>query len=186
MLPVRTIFAPVLVPERGSRFHHLFRGEHCSVPPLVVRALRDETTAEPVAGASAERQIRVVHRGSFTACCGGREPSPMTKRKVRLFGGERTYNREFLTKKLELARPGEGLGAVARAELAVDVARVALDGAHGDEEVPGHLRVCPSRGQKVQHLELAFAQGIFVPACAVRRQRDVGSSLGNRSPVAFT
>ena len=39
----------------------------------------------------------------------------------------------------EPACPGEGLGAVPRAELAVDVARVALDGAHGDEEVPGDL-----------------------------------------------
>lgn len=37
----------------------------------------------------------------------------------------------------ELAGPGEGLGAVFRAQLAVDVARVALDGAHGDEEIPG-------------------------------------------------
>ena len=68
-----------------------------------------------------------------------------------------------LPNQAELARPVEGLGAVSRAELAVDVARVALDGADGDEEVPSNLRVGLARGEEVQHLALAFAQGIFEP-----------------------
>src|SRR5215210_4474693 len=72
-----------------------------------------------------------------------------------------TSPKRSLPNQPELARPIEGLGTVPCAELAVDVAGVALDGAHGDEELPCCLRVGLARGEYAQHLELALAQRIF-------------------------
>ena len=48
--------------------------------------------------------------------------------------------------------PGDGLGAVGRAELVHDVADVLLDGVEGDHEFPGDGLVRPARRQQPQHL----------------------------------
>ena len=99
-----------------------------------------EGKAEPVASASAEKQIWVVHRGSFVACWrDGEGYSRAGPESSSVVAGALTGSRRFLPNQSELARPGEGLGAVPCAEFAVDVACVALDGAHGDEEIPGYL-----------------------------------------------
>jgi hypothetical protein len=66
-----------------------------------------------------------------------------------------------LPKHVELAGPSEGLGTVRDLELAVDVARVGLDGAHGDEEILGDLRIGSARSEQAQHLELALTQRFF-------------------------
>src|SRR5215210_2624434 len=53
--------------------------------------------------------------------------------------GALTGPKRILQNQPELARSGDGLGAVPCAELAVDVACVALDGAHRDEEISGYF-----------------------------------------------
>lgn len=53
----------------------------------------------------------------------------------------------FLWEQFELSCTGEGFGAVLCAELAVDVARMRLDRAYGDEEIPGDLGVGSARGE---------------------------------------
>lgn len=52
-----------------------------------------------------------------------------------------------LRQQVQLTSPGEGLGAVPGAQFTVDVVRVALDRARGDEEVFGDLGVGPARSQ---------------------------------------
>src|SRR4029453_5099104 len=63
-----------------------------------------------------------------------------------------------LRQQFEISCPGEGLGAVPGAQLPVDVARVALDGAHRDIEVAGDLGVGPARGEDGEYLKLSLAQ----------------------------
>jgi hypothetical protein len=63
-----------------------------------------------------------------------------------------------LTQQVQLAGPGDGLGAVGGPELAVDVVDVRLDRAHRDEEVFGDLGVGPTGGQECKDLQLPFAQ----------------------------
>src|SRR5918998_4684675 len=88
-------------------------------------------------------------------------------------------NARCLRKQLEVPCPGNGLGAVVRAELAVDVARVGLDGAHGDEEVSGDLRVGLARGEEAQHLQLSRAQRLVeTPGLAGSRRRSFALGLG--------
>src|SRR5215210_6206767 len=115
----------------------------------------DQSKAEPVAGASAERKIWAVHRGSF-AIYGRVRGRTYRDSSVPGQGWVESSLREHSM----LASPGEGFGAVACVELAVDVARVGLDRAHGDEEVSGDLRVGPAGGEQAQHLDLALAQWI--------------------------
>jgi hypothetical protein len=58
---------------------------------------------------------------------------------------------------------------------------VALDGANGDEEIPGHLRVGLARGEEGKHLEFSLAQGIFEPEgrpVAARQRLPVGFAEG--------
>ena len=50
----------------------------------------------------------------------------------------------------ELACPGDGLGAVGRAELAEDVADVLVNRIHGDHQLFGAARVRRARGQQRQ------------------------------------
>src|ERR671920_1372146 len=79
-------------------------------------------------------------------------------RRAPALAGALTGSKRKLPNQPERARPVEGVGSVPRAELAVDVAGVALDGAHGDEEIPGCLGVGLARGEYAQHLELTLAQ----------------------------
>ena len=110
--------------------------------------------------------------------------------------GERLSNgcESLMRDQAELARPGESFGAVSGAELAVDVACVALDGAHRDgiDPQPPPSWSCPLRGGSAP-LELTLAQGIFEPGgsshvgdCRLRDRGDVRSPPGNaclrRSP----
>jgi hypothetical protein len=58
----------------------------------------------------------------------------------------------------ELAGPGDGLGAVGRAELAQQVADVLLHRVEADHQLLGDARVRRARGQQRQHLQLAGGQ----------------------------
>src|SRR5262249_6726337 len=60
----------------------------------------------------------------------------------------------------EFPRPGDGLGAVGRAELAEQVADVLLDGVEGDDELAGDGLVRLSGRQHLEHLELAAGQRV--------------------------
>ena len=107
------------------------------MPPCRLLTPHPEGKSEPVAKASAERQIWVVHPGSFVARFGmGRLVPAVDRRAPACLAGVLTDSKRNLPNQPELARPVEGLGAVPCAELAVDVAGVALDGAHGDVEIP--------------------------------------------------
>src|SRR5215212_1105876 len=66
----------------------------------------------------------------------------------------------LIAEEIQAASPGKGSGPVSGPELAVDVVRVGLDRAHGDEEVPCDLRVGPAQGEAAQHFDLALAQGL--------------------------
>src|SRR5690606_30017969 len=57
---------------------------------------------------------------------------------------------------------GCGLGAVVRADLAVDVGDMALDGARADRELAGDLLVALAGGQQAQDLDLAPGQAVRV------------------------
>src|SRR5918995_4900089 len=59
---------------------------------------------------------------------------------------------------VQLPRPGDGLRAVARSQLAVDVFEVGLDGAQDYEQFAGDLRVTLAGSDEDEHLQLAFAQ----------------------------
>src|ERR671912_645959 len=81
---------------------------------------------------------------------------------------------------VHLAGPADGLGAVGRLELAVDVARVALDGAHGDVEIPGDLCVGPAGRQEGQDLQLSLAQWLAEGPGRAARHRVRGSGEAYR------
>ena len=56
---------------------------------------------------------------------------------------------------------GDGLGAVSDSQLAIDVARVLLDGGQRHVELPGDLLVRHALGDKLEHLQLALAQRLY-------------------------
>src|SRR6266702_1585370 len=58
----------------------------------------------------------------------------------------------------ELAGPGDGLGAVGRAELAEDVADVLLNRIEGDHQLRGDARVRRAGGQQHEDFQLAGGQ----------------------------
>src|SRR5918997_2676263 len=91
-----------------------------------------------------------------------------------------------LLEQLQLARSGDGFGAVSGVELAIDVSRVGLDRAHRYEEIFGYLGVRLARGKKVEHLKLSLAQGIFeLPrrSAAGRRTIAFGVCFARRIPT---
>ena len=57
-------------------------------------------------------------------------------------------------------RPGHGLPPVCRAELVVDVRRVALDGIDRDKQLVRNLLVGKSTRQGIQHFGLANSEPI--------------------------
>src|SRR5215475_10010441 len=59
-----------------------------------------------------------------------------------------------LADQAQVPRPGDGLGAVGRAQLAQDVADVLFDREDGDEQLPGDGPVRRARGEHRQHLQL--------------------------------
>src|SRR5829696_9804160 len=69
-------------------------------------------------------------------------------------------NSPLTAEEIQPAGSGEGADPVSGPEFAVDVVRVGLDRAHGDEEIPRDLGVGPARGEAVQYLYLALAQGL--------------------------
>ena len=75
----------------------------------------------------------------------------------------------------QLTGPGDGLGAVGRAELAQHVAHVLLDGVQGDHQFAGDGLVRPARRHHFQHLELAAGQWLNDAGGArIRRGRSGG------------
>lgn len=121
-------------------------------PLLSLASCASQTTAKPVAEASAQRLILVVYlwfdRGLREGVGGV---------VLRNSGTFQRRRESALWKKLQLVCPSEGLGTILGVELAVDVACVGLDRAYGHEEFASDLRVGAARGQKCQHLQLASA-----------------------------
>ena len=68
--------------------------------------------------------------------------------------------RPALRDQAELAGAGDGLGAVARAELGQDVADVLLDGVEGDHELARDGLVRPAGRQHLQYLKLTAGQRV--------------------------
>jgi hypothetical protein len=118
-------------------------------------------------------------------------------------GGERAYyirgvgrvsasmrQESALQKQFEFASPGEGLSTVLGTEFSIDVARVRLDRAYGDEEVPGDLGVGPAGREEVQHLKLPLAQWVVEPSgCSAAfglRLRRSGNLARRLVTVPFT
>src|ERR671911_414563 len=92
--------------------------------------------------------------------CLNRLERPLPKVVFRVCSGFSCWDCRSPLEEIQAAGPGERPGAVSGPELAVDVVGMGLHRAHGDEEVPGDLRVGPPGGEQAQHLELAPAQWI--------------------------
>ncbi len=63
-----------------------------------------------------------------------------------------------LVEEFQLSPEGHRLRPAADAQLAVDVADVALDGGNGDHQLPGNLLIGVPGGDKLQHFQFARAQ----------------------------
>ena len=94
-------------------------------------------------------------------------------------------SRESALDQAVVERVAHELGARGAAELLLDVRAVGLDGAHGEVQLCGDLRVRVAERDQPQHLDLALAQVVGRPAGrAGRGERAPSAGLRYVSPSA--